>query len=104
MIDDHRVAGEVQIARQHDAARIRRQDRRALRTRKVLARVRAAELAVEDASRAESSRAGSRHRFDDGPLHKRDDALAAHSASSSFTSFRIRPSISAGGFTNAGST
>ena len=50
MVDDHGVAGVVQVFRQYDSSRIRRFDRRARGTQKIGTAMRVARLSVEDAA------------------------------------------------------
>src|SRR3989442_836184 len=62
VVDDDGVAREIQLARDDDAAGIRRLNRRAARTQEIGATMRVARLAVEDAARAEGAVRGLRHR------------------------------------------
>src|SRR5688572_642338 len=67
MIDDDRVAAEIQIARQRDAAGVWRHNRRAFGPGEIFTGMTVARLAVEDTERAEPAAGTSPHRRNEAP-------------------------------------
>ena len=104
VVDDHRIAGEVEIFREDDPSAAWRGDGGAGRAQEVRAAVRAPGLAVEDAARAEGAVGGLRHRTDEAAVHSFCGTASLQQRAISRLSWAMRACALAGGLTNASST